>query len=602
MNARASARLSWAAVCGVALLLSHPASAAQLVAHWTFEEAVAPYADTGPHGVPLTHDPDTAVAITSPGISGNAAQLNWQEDPGVATRLSATGAVLQTDSFGFSFWINPVYLNANEILISKEMAFDDSLANFLRKAWQVQIQNSGQLELVVRGDDRLAGDFFGAVQSTTALTLEADTPEWIHVAGGYDAATGQLSLYVDGVGDSIAGTPGATHSDGSPFSVGSQRNGAEFVEFAAGTLIDELQLYNGPLSADEVAYLRAHPPRNLAQRPTPKLTAHWTFDESGAPFASTAAESADFLHDTDTTAPLSETPSLIGNAAVLNFGTPPVATRLYTAADAVQTDSFGFSFWMRPDSIAPNEVLLTKEIPEYAGADPDFTWFSWRLSVLPDDDTNGFSALQLVVRGSDRSGPPEPFFGAVTSTAELQLNTQSDDWIHIAGGYDTETGALVLYINDGLSLTSADAVIGTPGADHSDGSPLSLGTARNGEAFVGFAAGVAVDDLQLYDGPPSAFHVARLYNNPGQTLPELLAFRLLDLSVDPVSGGLNVEFESVEGVLHAVEAARTIGTWEHVKSVYGAGDTTHVLISDGELDVSLGVDSRPAIFLRVGNP
>ena len=520
-------RASWCRTCLILMIpaaLAGTLSAAGLTAQWKFDEISPPYSDSGTNGMALAQDPGTATAVSATGIDGSSAQLNWQPVPGVATRLSATGAALQKNSFGFSFWINPIYLNANEVLISKEMAFDNSIPNFLRKSWQVQVLGSGKLELIVRGDNRANGDFFGAVQSTATLTLQSDTPDWIHVAGGYDSITGALSLFVDGTGNFTAGTPGATSSDGAPLSFGTQKNGNDFVEFAAGVLLDEAQIYDAPLAADEVAFLRANPDKTVAERPVPSLAAHWKLDEPSSPYASSASAPADLTLDPETTPALSETPSLIGNAAVLNFGTPAVATRLFTTAGAIQTDSFSFSFGMRPDSVSGDNVILMKEIPAYAGADPAYSLCSWKLMVLPDGNSDNLAPLQLVVRGSDRTGAPEPFFGDVTSGAQVPLNTQSDTWIHVAGGYDAVTGALSLYLNDGGSLNSADSRIVAAGANNSDGSPLSIGTSRNGTNFNSFAVGAAIDDVQMYDGLLSASQVALLEANPGQILSNLLAF------------------------------------------------------------------------------
>lgn len=574
--------------------------AAGLTGRWSFEETTSPFADSGPHGVAMLQDTDTTPAISGPGVSGNGVELNWQDPPAVATRLAAGGAALQTDSFGFSFWINPVFVQPFEVLIGKEMQFDDSVADFLRKAWQVQVAGSGQLELVVRGDTRPA-DFFGAVQSSVALELGTDTPDWVHIAGGYDAASGALSLYVNGTAAFAAGTPGATNSDGAPFVLGSQRNGDDFIESAAGTQIDEVQLFDAPLTADEVAFLRAHPSLTLADRPLPLLAAHWTFDEPSAPYPSSAGPPADLEHDADTTAALSESPSLVGNAAVLNFGTPPVATRLFTSADAVQSDSFSFSFWLRPDGISGGDTLLTKESPEDMSGDPAFSLCSWKLTVLDDGENDGFSPLQLVVRGADRS-VSEPFFGDVTSSAQLQLHTSSPGWIHIAGGYDAVTGAIALYVNDGGSVVSSDSRIVTPGADNSDGSPFSVGSARNGTDFVGFAAGAAVDDLQFYQGLLTAAQVGQLFQNPGSVLVVPSDFRVTSYHFDSASGDMHLTFESVAGADYIVEASDNLGSWSTVKAVSGEPAETDVTLTKAELDAALGAAPRPRAFVRIGRP
>ena len=91
----------------LALALFAPAAlATNLVAHWKLDESNAPYADFGSNGVALNHDAATTTPFLVPGYNDGAAQLRWQNPPGVATRLHASGGKLQTDSFGFSFWFN----------------------------------------------------------------------------------------------------------------------------------------------------------------------------------------------------------------------------------------------------------------------------------------------------------------------------------------------------------------------------------------------------------------------------------------------------------------------------------------------------------------
>jgi hypothetical protein len=195
--------------------------------------------------------------------------LNWQAVPGTSTRLSATNNTLQTDSFGFSFWINPFYLNNNDNLIAKEMPYTTAVSGDHRIAWQVRvsgINNGGKssLEFLVRGNNPTNGNFYGNVLSATNLPLFTGTSNWIHVAGGYAASSGAMTLYVNGqMSTSANSVPGAHSSDGSPFDIGTTKNGSDFVAFAAGTYMDDLQLYNGPLFAADVAFLMANPGQDI---------------------------------------------------------------------------------------------------------------------------------------------------------------------------------------------------------------------------------------------------------------------------------------------------------------------------------------------------
>lgn len=243
--------------------------AADVVAHWTLNQPLAPFLDSSGTGVTLFEDAATTPAISGVGIAGGAVQLNFQNPPGTSTRLYATNSALQKDSFGFSFWIRPLYLNSGDNLIAREMPYNTSVGGNMRLSWQVcvaetNVSGTAPLELVVRGDNPSQGTFFGNVFSMTNLPLFTAMTSWIHVAGGYNSKTGALNLFVNGIESvSTNSLPGARSSDDSAFDIGTVRNGPDFVAFSAGTYIDDVQLYNGPLSASDVAFLMANPGQDI---------------------------------------------------------------------------------------------------------------------------------------------------------------------------------------------------------------------------------------------------------------------------------------------------------------------------------------------------
>ena len=245
------------------------ASAASLVAHWSLNELASPYPDSGWNGVAMYQDQATTLAISGTGIASSGASLNWQAVPGTSTRLSATNSTLQIDSFGFSFWINPSYLNNSDNFIAKEMPYTTAVSGDHRIAWQVRVSGvnvggTSPLEFIVRGNNPTNGNFFGNALSTVNVPLFTGTSNWIHIAGGYDASSGALTLYVNGhLSTSTNSVPGAHSSDGSPFDVGTAKNGSNFVVFAAGTYVDDVQLYDGPLFAADVAFLMANPGQDI---------------------------------------------------------------------------------------------------------------------------------------------------------------------------------------------------------------------------------------------------------------------------------------------------------------------------------------------------
>ncbi|MGH7990334.1 MAG: LamG domain-containing protein, partial [Limisphaerales bacterium] len=251
---------------GVALVLlagiPSMSQAQNLLAHWTLDVPQGTtFPDSSTNNCNLYQDTNTATAILEPGIAGYSAYLNYSSPPGTSTRLYSTNAALQTDSFGFSFWIMPIYLNDFDNFIIKESGYNNTIPSYAREAWQVHmLGNSGdgtaQIEFIVRGQN---GGFFGVVDSATNLTLYTGYTNWVHIAGGYDATTGDLSLFVNGLEADASGTAGAYNSDGSPFDIGTAANGPDYVAFAAGTYIDDVQLYDSPLSATDVDFLMANP-------------------------------------------------------------------------------------------------------------------------------------------------------------------------------------------------------------------------------------------------------------------------------------------------------------------------------------------------------
>jgi hypothetical protein len=243
--------------------LAGSALAQNLKAHWTLDELTGPtYADSGTNKCTLYQDTNTAPALVEPGLVGNAQWLNYQPIPGTSTRLFATNSVLQNDSFGFSFWIQPVYLNDYDNFMLKEEAYDPNSPSYAEQSWQVHmLGNNGSgvapIEFIVRG---AGGQFYGVVQSATNLTLYTGSTNWIHIAGGYDAVGGILTLYVNGQMSQDYGSPGADNSDGSPLSIGTAKNGPNnYVAFAAGVYIDDVQMYDAPLSTNDVQYIEAYP-------------------------------------------------------------------------------------------------------------------------------------------------------------------------------------------------------------------------------------------------------------------------------------------------------------------------------------------------------
>lgn len=488
------------------LCVAAPARAADLVARWKLDEAASPYAGTGASAVPMVHDVSTTAPVSGPGYAGGAVRTLFNATPGIATRLSAEGDALKVDSFGFSFWIKPVDLKPGDNLIAKEIPVIAG-EGYARMGWQVCVgPNDGSgtapLEFIVRGGDRNNGDFFGSVLSAVKFPLFTSSGTWFHVAGGYDTATGRLTISVNGVASSADGRAGAVNSQLGRLSIGSVRNGSDLVAFAGLAYYDDLRVYNAPLEAGEIEALMATPD------PSAPLLARWKFNEQGPPYSDSGGRDISMTLDAGTSFPLTGA-GIDGSAARLHFDSGKgVSTRLTANSDALQTDNFGFSFWINPVTINPGDNFLAKQIAAQTGDLP--TRAAWQVRA-GQDNGSGQAPVEFVVRGANRTGGDA--FGTAISPVLIPLQAGSAKWYHIAGGYDTASGRLALYVNGVETL-----VEGRPGAYCSDGSPLDVGTVRNGEDFVAYSASTLFDDLQIYGGILTAKDIGVLLANPGTSI------------------------------------------------------------------------------------
>jgi len=571
-----------------------PSSHATMVARWQLIEAGPPYADTSGNFIPLYWYSTTAAPGTGTSFEGTAAQLISVSSPGISTRLTASSSRLQNDSFGFSFWVNPVNLTAGQNLLAKEMPYNNTVPNSSRMAWQVQVGAPGYVRFTVLGNDPTQGSF-GTVISSGVLPMHASSELWYHVAGGYNAQTGQLSIFVNGYeNDSLNSLPGAHSSDGSPLDIGTVMNGTDVVASAAAVYIQDVQIFDQPLSASNVAFLWDNPGQALAASFVPKrplnLLAHWKMIDSNPPYSDFSGNGIPLIFDSATTPPAS-VPGLpgIGSAAQLQWqNSPGVGTRLTTSSSFLQSDNFGFSFWISPNFLKPLDNLIAKEMPYNSTVS---TRLAWQVQVGPDDST-GNAPLLFTVLGNN---PAQRFYGNATSSVTVPLYVnQAGGWIHVAGGYDSTTGALALFVNG----VQSDSTNSAAGAHSSDGSPFDIGTVRNGPDFVSFAAMTEIDDVQIYDDLLSAYEVNYLIANPGQVATNFLA--ATNLIFFPTSGNTRITFHSYGGCSYFAEASTDLVTYVTVGNPnVAANSSATIQITKANLDAAFGTGPRPQVLFRI---
>jgi hypothetical protein len=204
-----------------------------LVAAWPFDEGTgASAADpVGGHTATLTN----AAWVT--GFAGAALSAN-----GSSTVADAGGALLTTTaSFTVTAWVNMDNSNGFHTVVSQDGT-----------------QASGFYLQYSAADNRwafarVASDAADAA-STRALSATAPVVgQWTHLAGVYDAAAGQLRVYVNGVLSGTAAYTGAWNATGHTVIGRGRWNGAATDHFPGA--IDQVRVYSRALSDSDIGVL-----------------------------------------------------------------------------------------------------------------------------------------------------------------------------------------------------------------------------------------------------------------------------------------------------------------------------------------------------------
>jgi hypothetical protein len=394
--------------------------------------------DTGPGGNDLTVPGSVTWVPDAFNRAGSAMRLDG------ASCAATTGPVVRTDdSFTVAAWVNPPADGGGESTVVSQAG-----------------ANSAAFRLVHSADDRwgfavTAADTPGAVSHSVFAPVGATTGGWQHVVGVYDAATGQVQVYVDGVQQGQAGAPGVLWRSGGALHVGCAAAGAGVGQFLAGAVHD-VRVWRGPATPEHV------------QAAAVEQVSFWGLDGDGE----------DRLGGHHL--------SLHGEFEWVDdrFGFPQSAFGLaldgngYAEADGpvVATDeSFTVSAWAKLDSKDGYRTVLAQRGNQRS---------SFYVNYNPDRDRWQFGIP------SEDSNPPSRWHYARSLEAP-----QVGVWYHLAGVFDLGAGEIRLYVNGQLQ----ESVAG-PGAPwHVDGEFL-VGTAGDtaGNRWSGMVG--AIDMVRVYSG------------------------------------------------------------------------------------------------------
>lgn len=315
---------------------------------------------------------------------------------------------------------------------------------------------------------RFAGDSSTStayrVRASTAVTLNT----WTHLAGTYDAATGTMTIYVNGVaaGSAIDSTPwNAT----GPVVIGRGFVDSGPNNYVHGAISD-VQLYQATLSTKDIE-------RVVQAGGQIEPVGRWRFlDGTGT----SAADSSSAGHPATLTGGYNWTTTPTP-AVTFNGSTGYAAT----SAPVVDTShSFSVSAWVKLSSTANYATAVSQGGNSIAAFYLQYNknLNAWAF-VLPSADSA--TAAQSIAKSA----------GAPTLNA----------WTHLVGVFNTTSAAVTLYVNGQVAGTTTDS---TP---WNATGPTSIGAAKLAGGAVSNSFTGSVTDVQIYTTALGAAEVGQLF-------------------------------------------------------------------------------------------
>lgn len=313
-------------------------------------------------------------------------------------------------------------------------------------------------------------------------TAYADT--WTHLVGVHDTVANKLILYVNGV------EAGSTDLQADWYAGGALQIGAGNYEGTPGSFfpgqIDDVRLYDRPVSADEVRQL-------FQQRPL--LNARWKLDgDSGS-------ASPD---DTGRASAL----TLQGGAHIgtgfMDGGLELDGTTGYASAPTVPVDtsaSFTVTAWAEAASTPAQDATVVSA--EGASRSP------FAVRFVPDPaNPDGLGKWEIALPDKDGTD------ASTVRLASTEFNGVTD-WNHLALTYDGFSKQARLYVNGILQEVACDDLDGDGQADNAScqdliawgenvltakaGKSLQVGRTKTGSAAAEYFPGL-IDDVWFFQG------------------------------------------------------------------------------------------------------
>ena len=360
-----------------------------------------------------------------------------------------------------------------------------------------------------------------------------------HVVVTRNQPTGQKIIYIDGVLDSFSSGTTNVLSDPQKLTLGAladasdpDPNNFNYYNGYDGKL-DDLQIYSGVLSSNEVANLFANPGATAANSGVPsgghQNVAHYAFEDGTSTFQLGVDSSPNgnnlsgysYWGQVHT----NSTASIAGTNAVQFFGTSSINAngQVRTNLNAVLAGSFSFSAWVKTTASRGNNS--------------DNAYFGATIFWAYNDHNNTNDTIPLAITGSKAAFTTRGGNSGASDTLHSTTSVNDGNYHLITVTRDQSTGEKKIYVDGNFE----DSEIGTTNPLNGNDYYLSVG----GSVLSSYTG--ILDDVQVYSGVLSSGDVAYLYANPGSLVPDIAnTSPSLTVTASPLIGPLplTVQFTS----------------------------------------------------------
>lgn len=417
-------------------------------------------------------DDGSGTSATDSSSGGNTGTLNngptWGTGQiGGATSFDNTddsitvGDVVEPEYITMSAWINRSGNGTVSIINKGTLLSSEQYSLFLDYA------SYGTVEMIVRA---AGGGFDHCRTGSSGYT----TGQWHLVTGTYNGTT--CRVYVNGVDktETVVSdtTSGVINTGASSLTIGSAFNG----------LLDEVRIYNRPLSPDEVAQLyRLTSPTSVDT----SLKGYWSFNgqdmSGGYSFDRSGAGNTGSLYNSPTIAR-----GILGQALDFDAVNDYVATADSSSLDIGDTDDLTLSGWFYRDTFTGTNGLIAKR-SGFATGDVGYIAY---IDATTD---------QLIFQISD---------GTDVYTITSSSTFTATDWHHFAVVWDQDSATnSEIYIDGTADKATDSGTIGNIG-DLSNALGVYVGARSDGSTlFDG-----RIDEARVYKRALSATDIKSLYD------------------------------------------------------------------------------------------